>query len=233
MVSTRLAIGFLSAVIAGCGADMRESQPSSRPPAQLADCRSVIQDPKRSDDDVFYAIEAVRSYSAGNIPARFWSDIANNSVYTDARRRWAVLQLFDRYLQPHWTLREFGKLLAAPKWLRQDQIVYIDVPKGGTGGPLPFPIDLDRGDSMVGIRVSLPVADDSMIYLRLGTRPDPREIYAALMGKPSPADDTQVREIAPYFRGAENIGGMHWRGGAWKSPYEQSVDLKKTNLGGQ
>jgi hypothetical protein len=157
--------------------------------ATWADSRAILQDPLRSDSDAFEAIELIRRFPVAIEKPQFWSDIADSGAYTDARRRWAVLQLFDRYLTPQSTIKDFGKLLGSPTWLKQDQIVYLEIPKSGNvarpfvaPGPH-FPADLDPGDSLVGIRVCLPTTDDSMIYLRMGSRPAPQEIYAALMEK--------------------------------------------------
>jgi hypothetical protein len=142
--------------------------------------------------------------------------------------------LFDRYAQLQWTLKQIGNLLASPTWLKQEEITYMDIPRVGPGTGPNYPTDVDpkRGESLIGIRVCLPTTDDSMIYLRMRGRPDPKDVYAALMGNPSPADNIQVTEIAPFFQGAETIGGMNWRGGM-ESRWQQSIDLGNANGGGR
>ena len=179
----------------------------------------MISDPQTPDGYVRSAISSIRRYPTDEVPSQFWSDIANSGLYTIAQRRWAVLQLIDRYAQPQWTLRELGNLLASPTWLRQEEITYIDVPTTGAVPAPSFPTDLEPTDSLIGIRVCLPTMGGDMIYLRMRARPDPKDVYTALMGNPSPADNIQVTEIAPVFYGAGGIGGFHWRGGE-KSPYD-------------
>lgn len=216
----------LTQLLAGCTATTPVPPPASPPLIPLAKCEAMISNPLRGPD--LRAIESIRRYPIEEVPPQFWSDIANSGLYSSEHRRWAVLQLFDRYAQPQWTLKEFGNLLASPTWLRQEEITYMDIPSGGAGGFPNLPFDIARGQSLIGIRVCLPTKDDSMIYLRMGARPDPKDIYATFMGNSSPADNIQVTEIAPFFLGAETIGGMDWRGGM-ESPWQQSVDLGKSN----
>jgi hypothetical protein len=148
MARKELAYGILWLFFGGCMANTPVSPPAPPPPNSVAECKAIISDPFQPDDYVVRAIESIRRYPAEEVQPKFWSDIANSGLYTSAHRRWAVLQLFDRYTQAHWTLAEFGALLASPTWLRQDEIVYGSS-EIGAGKGAGFPTDLHRGESML------------------------------------------------------------------------------------
>lgn len=151
-----------------------------------------IADVDTDENGVAGLIEDVRRTKPAAFEAATWREIANSNRFPPARRRRAVLELFDRHAAPGVTVRDLALILDHPSWLKPAAIVRVRE----LGGKIP--IAMVPGESVYVIMPGLPTGDPSGIYLRIADTPSTNELYDALLGNPSAAANLTVTAIAIF-----------------------------------
>lgn len=178
-------------VVLSLGCDsIRQSPRNDGFPPKMA--FQVIRNLQSSQRDVLDAMISVRRMAPSPDELRMWNEVANDASYPTYRRRWALLQIFERYIPPNSTLGELCKILTPSSWLTsQTQLRYVNV----IAGRLPFKGSAP-GDHILFISPELPSSASCFVYLRLDMAPGAGPLWAALKQGDSAAASTIVREIA-------------------------------------
>jgi hypothetical protein len=82
-------------------------------------------------------------------PAAFWTSIANDEKQEHWRRGMALYFLFEKHFRKDMTLRELGKTLSRPSWIKEENVSKI----GAITGALPLGMEFGLEDSMFEINV--------------------------------------------------------------------------------
>ena len=187
------------------------------PTLSLTDERRVLQgiaDPNAQESDVLALMEQLRAALPTDDQAELWAQIANLDEYSDARRRRAVLLLFDRHVYSGMELSTVANLLANPTWLKEDNVHIVDVLAGL------IPIDMVPGETVFVVIPEFSSLDkEGAVYLRVQGDPfvelnklrDPHarsslyntvkdnaveSFYNALLGKKNEATALKITAVA-------------------------------------
>jgi len=125
-----------------------------------------IADPSMKESDVLALMKQLRTTLPTDDQAKLWVQIANSDKYSDARRRRAVLLLFERHVLNGMELSTVASLLENPTWLRQGNVRIIDA----LGGRIP--ISMVYGETVFVIIPEFSSSDKSAaVYLRVQGAP--------------------------------------------------------------
>lgn len=157
--------------------------------AEVSNNLQGIADPNTNENDVLALMEQVRTTRPIDDQAKLWAQIANSSTYANARRRRAILLLFDRHVRCGMELRLVASLLANPTWLTRDSIAAVRE----LGGKIP--VLILPGETVFVVMPSLPLDDVSAVYLRVQDSPSEESFYNALSGKESAAAMLKITAV--------------------------------------
>ena len=179
------------------------------PAMSPTDERVVLQriaDPSEEEGDVLALMGQLRAALPTDDQAELWARIANSDEYSDARRRRAVLLLFDRHVRRGMELRTVTSLLDNPVWLKRDNIHLVDLIAGW------MPIDMVNGETVFCVIAEFsPLNREGAVYLRVQWDPfaEPsnrdhstvkdeaeKSFYNALLGKESEAATLKITAVA-------------------------------------
>jgi len=86
----------------------------------------IIADKKTGYSNYVRAIQQLDA----NLTPSFWSSIANDKSYSDKKRQVAVVELFQRFVHPGITMKQFADVLNKPTWLKDNEVDFSPI---GTG----------------------------------------------------------------------------------------------------
>jgi hypothetical protein len=144
----------------------------------LNDILATISNPDTDREALTRAIQQVRS---ADVPSTFWADIANGENYRRDHRRWAVFELFRRYVRTGMTLGELGQVLGGARWLSPDSIQVVTYLIGE------LPVQWTPDDTVFVVPIFPGVADGRYaqwaLYLRVQGKVNTDTLVRALRGE--------------------------------------------------
>ena len=123
-------------------------------------------------------LKALLALDEVNENPQFWSDIANDSSFSDTHRRYAVFMLFKRHIKTGISIEEFRKLLGKPSWLTYDDISLIEA----VGGEIPMEFTLTDSIFVWNVFPDLPDGrwQHWAIYIKIEGKISREDFYNAI-----------------------------------------------------
>jgi hypothetical protein len=164
----------------------------------LQSLMTVVRDHQAPDDAAFRGIlDIVKSGRRGYCTS-LWTDVANDDSYSAARRRWTAKQTL-RLMPPETSLAYVSGQLNGATWLKRENMGYVTQLLGR------IPVQMVPGDEVFWISFDAYDGNKWGIYFRITGKPPLDDLFAALRGNRSSADDVVIHEIGFSQVEAENV----------------------------